>query len=140
MARGALDDNAAMARALDEHAAAVMGIGGVSELTKALCAAMIAGLNFCTPSLVRHRKRARDLGAQAAKLNDLWDNARSVRYTDAEKAALAASVALTREPRALPGRLWDDLRAHYTPAQIVELLCAIGVENYRNRVENALQR
>lgn len=100
---------------------------------------MVAGLTFCEPALVAHRRTARALGADAKMLNDLWNNAGSERYTAAQKAALAAAVAITREPRGLPDALWDDLKAHYSDAQIVELLCAIGVANYRNRVENALQ-
>jgi AhpD family alkylhydroperoxidase len=116
-----------------------MESGSVPQLTKELCAAMIAGLNFCTPSLVAHRGRARKAGADAGMLNDLWDYARSERYTGAQKAALAAAVALTREPRGLPDVLWDDLRVHYSDAQIVEILCAIGLANYLDRLNNALQ-
>ena len=113
--------------------------GGVDELTKELCAAMVAGLNFCTPALVRHRKRARDLGADAAMLNDLWDSATSPHYRPAQQAALAVAVALTREPRALPQGLLDELQRHFDREQVVEVVCVIGLENYRNRVENALQ-
>lgn len=109
------------------------------QLTKALCATMVAALNFCNPSLIANRKRARELGADAQMLNEIWNYAHSERYTDAQKAALAAAVALTREPRALPDAVWNDLRAHFDDAQIVELLCVIGMGNYLDRVDNALQ-
>ena len=121
------------------HRADVMEGGSVPLLTKELCAAMIAGLNFCRPSLVEHRRRARAFGAGVDTLNALWEYARSDCFSDAQKAALAASVALTREPRGLPDAVWNDLRKHYTDAQIVELLCAIGLANYLDRVSNALQ-
>lgn len=113
--------------------------GSVDELTKILCAVMVAGLNACTPALVERRKRARELGASAQMLTDVWDNARSERYTASQRAALAAAVALTREPRALPAAVMEALRAHFDQAQTFEILCAIGLENYRNRVENALR-
>lgn len=115
-----------------------MESGEVPRRTKELCAALGAALTFCTPELVAHRKHAREAGASAAMLNDLWESARSEWYSEAEKAALAATVALTREPRALPEAVWSQLRAHYTDAQIVELLCAIGLQNYVSRVQNAL--
>jgi AhpD family alkylhydroperoxidase len=134
-----LSANAAIARAAQEHRAFLLESGSVEKLTKALCAAMVAALNFCNPSLVAHRKRARDLGADAQMLNDIWNYARSERYTGAQKAALAAAVALTREPRGLPDTVWNGLRAHFDDAQIVELLCVIGVGNYLDRVDNALQ-
>jgi len=125
--------------ALRAHDALLMEGGCVPALTKELCAAMVAGLTFCHPLLVAHRGRARKLGADAQMLNDLWDYTRSDRYTAAQKAALAAAVALTREPRALPDPVWAQLREHFDDAQIVELLCAIGFSNYLDRVSNALQ-
>lgn len=139
MPRAAIEDSAGFAHALRSHTDAIMQTGEVPTITKELCAALVAGLNFCTSSLVEHRRRARELGADAATLNDLWDNARSNRYTPGQKAALAAAVALTREPRGLPDVLWAELQQHYTPGQIVEVLCVIGLENYRNRLDNALQ-
>ncbi len=124
---------------LRAHAADVFECGTVAPRTKALCGAMIGALNFCTPSLVAHRARARACGAGVETLNALWEYARSDRFSPAEKAALSAAVALTREPRALPDAVWNELRAQYDDAQLVELLCAIGLCNYLDRVSNALQ-
>jgi len=137
--RALLEDNAQLAGALASHASQVMEEGCVPPLTKQLCAAIVAGLNYCTPALVEHRKRARELGASTALLNDLWDSARSEHFTPAQKAALAAAVALTREPRGLPDPVYEALREHFSPPEIVEVLGAIGFENYRNRLQNALQ-
>jgi AhpD family alkylhydroperoxidase len=128
-----------LARSLGEHRTSLMERGCVPQITKELCAAMVAGLNFCNPSLVAHRGRARRLGAGNQMLNALWDYARSDLYSAAQKAALAASVALTREPRGLPDTVWNELRAHYDDEQIVEILCVIGFANYLDRVSNALQ-
>ena len=72
-------------------------------------------------------------------LDELWDYARNPKFTDAERAALDAAVAMTREPRGLPDSVWDGLRKHYDDGQIVEIVCAIGLFNYFNRVNNALQ-
>lgn len=71
-------------------------------------------------------------------MSALQDYANSDRFTAADKAAFAAAVAMTREPRALPDAVWRQLREHYDDGQIVEIVCAIGLFNYFNRVNNAL--
>ncbi|MBV9277964.1 MAG: hypothetical protein JOZ97_06985 [Candidatus Eremiobacteraeota bacterium] len=86
-----------------------------------------------------HGALARRLGVEDAMLDELWDYARSERFTKAERAALAAAVAMTREPRAIPDAVWDDLRKHFDDGQIVEIVCTIGLFNYFNRVNNALR-
>lgn len=129
----------AIAHTLATHRAAVMRDGAVPELTKVLCCAMVAGLTDCRPLLIEYRARARVLGADAQTLTQLWNYAGSDRYNAAQKAALAVTVALTREPRALPGSLWKTMREHFDEAQIIELLCAIGLANYIDRVSNAVQ-
>ncbi len=139
MVRAVPDPDAPLTRALQTHAAQVMREGTVPELTKELCAALVAGLTFCTPLLVEHRANARRLGAATVLLNDLWDSAQSPEYTDAQKAAFAAAVALTREPRGLPDAVWAALARHFTDQEIVEVLCAIGLANYRARLWNALR-
>lgn len=128
-----------LARSTQAHSRVIMEHGTVSQITKELCATMVAALNFCQPSLIAHRKRARELGVDADTLNAIWEYARSDRFSDAQKAALAAAVALTREPRALPDAVWNDLRRHYSDAGIVEILSVIGLGNYLDRVSNALQ-
>jgi alkylhydroperoxidase family enzyme len=128
-----------IARTLADHLDIVLRGGSVPELTKVLCAAMVSAVDFCQPSVVEYRRRAAELGVDADTLNALWDYARSERFTGAQKAALAAAVALTREPRALPPAVRADLETHYDAGEISEILCAIGAFNYLNRVSNALQ-
>ena len=72
-------------------------------------------------------------------LDSLWDYANSDKFSAPEKAALAAAVSITREPRALPETIWGPLREHFDDGQIVEIICTIGLFNYFNRVNNALQ-
>lgn len=86
-----------------------------------------------------HGALSRRLGVEQEMLDELPDFARNPKFTDAERAAIAAAVAITREPRALPDPVWADLRKHYDDGEIVEILCAIGLFNYFNRLNNALQ-
>lgn len=122
-----------------EHLRALMQHGTVPGTTKALVAAMVSAVNFCEPALVAYRREARAAGVSVDALNALWDFARSDRFDAAQRAALSAAVALTREPRALPDTIWSQLRAQYDDGQIVEILSLIGLLNALNRVSNALQ-
>ncbi|HKU67079.1 MAG TPA: carboxymuconolactone decarboxylase family protein [Candidatus Baltobacteraceae bacterium] len=128
-----------IAGAAGEHLRAVMQCGTVPAATKALCAAMVSAINFCEPALVAYRREARAAGVSIDALNALWDFARSDHFTNAQKAALSAAVSLTREARALPDTVWNQLRAEYGDGEIVEILCVIGIVNALNRVSNALQ-
>lgn len=127
-----------IARTAQGHADAVLRGGRVAESTKALCAAMVSAINDCRPSIVEYRRRAAELGIDSQTLNDLWDYARSRRFDSGQRAALAAAVALTREPRALPAAVREQLESSFDEGEIVEILCAIGLVNYLNRVSNAL--
>jgi AhpD family alkylhydroperoxidase len=109
-----------LAASVHRHRADVMEHGTVPELTKQLCAVLVAGLNFCHPSLIEHRRRARMLGASNDMVNAIWEYAHSDHFTPAQKAALACAVSVTREARALPDAVWDDMRSHYDDAQIVD--------------------
>ena len=89
--------------------------------------------------MASHTALARRSGADDATIAALRDYANSDRFDDAEKAALAAAEALTKDATGLAQPLWDDLRRHYSDAQIVEIICSIGLFNYFNRVNNALE-
>jgi AhpD family alkylhydroperoxidase len=118
---------------------AAISRGSVSTATKTLCAALVSAINFCEPALIAYRREARAAGVSVEVLNALWDFARSDLFSAAQKAALSAAVSLTREARALPDTIWNQLRAEYGDGEIVEILSVIAVVNALNRVSNALQ-
>lgn len=127
-----------LARTLARHIEAVHD-GSVSRRTKELCALMVSWLNACENCAEVHADVARNLGVDAATLDELGEFARSDRFVPAERAALAAAVALTREPRALPGAVRDALAQHYDAGEIVEIVATIGLYNYLTRASNALR-
>lgn len=134
----ALEERPAVAAAAAACLEVILSGGTVERQTKELCGVMVAGLTYCTPVVVARRASARRLGASTAKLNEIWDSARSSLYDRGEKAALAAAVALTREPRALPQAVRGELEAVYDSGQIVEIVAAIAAFNALVRVSNAL--
>jgi uncharacterized peroxidase-related enzyme len=127
-----------IARTLAAHLRALSEDGSVSPRTKELVALMVAWLNACEYCTCVHEGIARGLGVDEAVLSALGDFATSPQFSEAERAALAATVALTREPRALPPALRQQLEANYDEGEIVEIIALIGFNNYVSRVSNAL--
>jgi 4-carboxymuconolactone decarboxylase len=58
-------------------------------------------------------------------------------FTEVESVALRYTVAMTRTPVELPDELFEAVRAHFNPRQLVELTAAIAWENYRARFNHA---
>jgi len=125
-------------RAMAAHMRAVMHGGSVETQTKELCALMVSWLNACDACVSAHRQYAQTLGISQAQLDALFDYARSPEFDDPTRAALAAAVALTREPRALPPAVREDLARHYDDEQIYEIVGAIALYNAVTRASNAL--
>jgi AhpD family alkylhydroperoxidase len=124
---------------LARHAAEI-NEGTVPPRTKELCALMVSWLNACENCTQAHAEMARSLGVDRATLDDLTNYARSEHFSPAERAALAAAVAITREPRALPPAVREALEEHYDAAEIVEIVAAIGLTNYLSRASNVLSK
>jgi len=67
----------------------------------------------------------------------LADFENSMEFTALEKLVLRYAEAMTATPVELPDDLFDALRAHFNPRQLVELTSAIAWENYRARFNHA---
>jgi len=127
-----------IARSLAAHLRDLNDSGTVPNRTKELIALMVGWLNACDYCTCVHEEIAQKLGIGTETLESLGDFARSPHFSDAERAALSATVSLTREPRALPPAVWADLRANYDEGECVEILAVIGANNYVSRLSNAL--
>jgi alkylhydroperoxidase family enzyme len=72
-------------------------------------------------------------GINEKQLADLAEFEKSPAFSDLEKQVLRYAVALTRTPAEVPEELFDRLRGHFSPEQMVELTAAIAWENFRAR-------
>lgn len=127
-----------LARTLARHVEAAQS-GPLDRRTQELCALMVAWLNACERCVETHAEMARELGVDRETLDELGNFAGSERFTPSERAALAAAVAITREPRGLPEPVRAELQRHFEPAEIVDLVATIGLHNYLTRASNAFQ-
>ncbi len=82
---------------------------------------------------------ARRRGWSEQQIADLANFRQRSDFTDAEKAALELAERVTRDSQGVDDVFWNELRQHFDEGEIVELLAAIGLFNYFNRFNNALQ-
>jgi AhpD family alkylhydroperoxidase len=127
-----------LARTLAAHDRAI-DEGTLEPQTRALCAVMVAWLNACERCVENNLDAARSLGVSQQALDALERYTESDAFTSAQRVALEAAVAITREPRGVSPVLRDRLAAHYDDGQIVELVATIGLHNYLSRASNAFR-
>ena len=76
---------------------------------------------------------SRTAGISEQQLADLIDFEGSPAFTDVEKRVLRYAAALTLTPTEVSEELFNSLREHFSPQQMVELATAIAWENFRAR-------
>jgi uncharacterized peroxidase-related enzyme len=124
---------------MQAHFAAVLNSGTVSTKLKELIIVRTSQVNDTPYCLASHTILARNLGWTDEQLTHLADWPRREDFTPAEKAALRLAETVTRDAHAVSDEQFAEVRAYYSEGEIVELLCAIGLFNYFNRFNNALQ-
>jgi alkylhydroperoxidase family enzyme len=89
--------------------------------------------------MASHTALARRHGWSEEQLSDLANFRNRSDFTDAEKAALELAERMTLDSNGVDDLFWNELRRYYDEGEIIELLAAIGLFNYFNRFNNALQ-
>ena len=72
-------------------------------------------------------------GVSDGQLADLANFEASPAFSELEKRVLRYAEALTQTPANVSEELFDSLREHFNPKQMVELTAAIAWENFRAR-------
>jgi alkylhydroperoxidase family enzyme len=81
----------------------------------------------------------RRLGGTEEQLAELATFESSAHFSEAEKIALRLAEQMTLRPTEhIDDATWEALRQHYDEGQIVEIVCAAGIFNYFNRINNFL--
>ena len=121
------------------HFAAVLNTGTVSTKLKELIIVRTSQINVTPYCLASHTTLARGLGWSDDQLDNLaaWQTRED--FTPAEKAAIRLAETVMRDANNIPDEQFGELKSFYSDGEIVELLCAIGLFNYFNRFNNALQ-
>lgn len=100
-------------------------------------ASQINGCSVCTDM---HSHKAQSVGEGDERLWSVaaWRDAPF--FTDAERAALALTEAVTRitdNPDGVPDEIWEEAAAHFADAELAALVTAIASVNAWNRINVA---
>ena len=100
-------------------------------------------INGCGVCAVQHPKIARKLGETDDRIFAVaaWRDAPF--FTDAERAALALTEALTRiadAPDPVPDEVWDEAARHYDEQELAALVLSIAQINVWNRLNVATRQ
>jgi len=121
------------------HFSAVLNTGTVPTKLKELIIVRTSQLNVTPYCLASHTVLARNLGWTDDQLSNLASWPDRSDFTPAEKAAISLAETVTLNANGLSDEQFAALRSFYNDGEIVELLCSIGLFNYFNRFNNALQ-
>jgi uncharacterized peroxidase-related enzyme len=124
---------------MQAHFGAVLNTGSVPTRLKELIIVRTSQVNGTPYCVASHTILARNLGWTDDQLANLADWRQRDDFTPAEKAALGLAETVTRDAHAVTDQQFAELRSFYSEGEVVELLCAIGLFNYFNRFNNALQ-
>ena len=123
---------------MQAHFGAVLNTGTVSTKVKELILVRTSQVNETPYCLASHTILARNLGWTDDQLAHLAEWPTRTDFSPAEKAALRLAETVTRNAHTVSDEQFTELRSFYSEGEIVELLCAIGLFNYFNRFNNAL--
>jgi len=115
----------------------VSGKCQVDPRTRSLATELAAHLNGCTWCMDFGRMAALRQGVPAEKLDALAEHATSPLFTPAERAALGLAEAITRDVH-VDDNVWAEARRHFSDRELIELVVAVAMETFYNRVNSAL--
>lgn len=125
----------AMWRAAMQHGVPPLTLGLVH-----LRASQINGCSFCVASAPQHAEQAGESYERLFAVS-AWRDAPY--FTDAERAALALTEAVTRlsdQTDPVPDELWDEAARHFDEQALAALLVAIATVNVWNRLNVATRQ
>ncbi len=120
-----------------------VGNGRVPETTLELVHLRASQINGCSVCLDGHARAAKKAGETDERLFTLAAWREAPYFTDAERAALALTEAVTRlSDRAdpVPDEIYDEAARHYDDAALATLILAIANINVWNRLNAATRQ
>ncbi|MCE2823429.1 MAG: carboxymuconolactone decarboxylase family protein [Saprospiraceae bacterium] len=95
----------------------------------------VAGCRYCQAHTIRAAER---YGAEAEKLENIWEFRTHPAFTEPERAALEFALASSTIPNAVDDLIAENLRQHWNEGEIVEILGVIALFGYLNRWNDSM--
>jgi uncharacterized peroxidase-related enzyme len=100
-----------------------------------LVASVASGCRYCQAHLALGSNR---FGADAEKLEAVWEYKTSPLFSDAERAALDFALAAASIPNAVDEAISAELKKYYSDDAIVELLAEVSLMGFLNRWNDSM--
>ena len=113
---------------------------GVPFATLKMVELRASQINGCSVCVDMHARELRKAGESEERIATVAAWREAPWYSDAERAALALTEAVTRiadRPESITDEIWADAAEHYDEAQLGGLLIDIGAINVWNRLNAA---
>jgi AhpD family alkylhydroperoxidase len=117
--------------------------GGVPHTTKLLVVLRASQINGCSVCVDMHARELRKAGETDERLFAVGAWRDAPWFTDAERAALDLTEAVTRiadRPDPVPDAVWDEAARHYDERGLASLLLTISSINVWNRLNVATRQ
>ncbi len=111
--------------------------GGLPQTTLDLVhlrASQVNGCSYCVDGGTHHARKSGESDQRLFAVAAWWD---APYFTDAERAALALTEAVTRlsdRPDPVPDDVWQEAAKHYDERALAALIIAIATTNVFNRL------
>lgn len=115
--------------------------GTVPKATHQMVHLRASQINSCAFCVDMHSRELREAGESAERIASIAAWRHSPLYSDAERAALALTEALTRiadQADPVPDELWAQIAQHYSDDELSALILSIGTINVWNRINMAI--
>jgi len=95
----------------------------------------VAGCRYCQAHTIRAAER---YGAEAEKLENIWEFRTHNAFSEAERSALEFAFASSIIPNSVDDSIAENLRQHWNEGEIVEILGVIALFGYLNRWNDSM--
>ena len=94
-----------------------------------------AGCRYCQAHTIRSAER---YGAEAEKMENIWDYKTHPAFSEPEKVALEFALLSSAIPNAVDDAIAEKLRLHWDDGEIVEILGVIALFGFLNRWNDSM--
>src|SRR5216683_6114054 len=126
-------------RGFVQLAAAINGPGSTIEpQLRNLVSQMASRAAGCGYCMAHTAHTAQRVGLPDAKEEALWEYETSPLFSAAERAALRVAQGAAQVPNAVSDADFDELKRHYSEAQIVDIVAVIALFGFLNRFNDTM--
>ncbi len=94
-----------------------------------------AGCRYCQAHTIRAAER---YGAEAEKMENIWEFRTHPAFSEAERSALEFALAASTVPNSVNDDIADRLRSHWNEGEIVEITGVVALFGFLNRWNDSM--